>query len=222
MPQKNMEIILADNQPIFRAGVARVLGGEPHIAIAVQATDREQLLDAVDKVPNAVVLFAGSLRAELPELVTRVRAAGSRAICFAENTESPKPYLNSGVDSVLFRGVTGNALLEALHRVANGEPETSPHHSPAPEDNIDSVGERVLERLTPKELQIVSLVVEGQRNKEIAERLSCKEQVVKNYMRTIFDKTGVSDRLELALFVVHHPALAKAAAETSQALRTSN
>jgi DNA-binding NarL/FixJ family response regulator len=82
------------------------------------------------------------------------------------------------------------------------------------------VGERVLERLTPKELQIVSLVAEGLRNKEIAEKLCCKEQVVKNYMRTIFDKTGVSDRLELALFTVHHPALAKAAAETSQALRS--
>jgi DNA-binding NarL/FixJ family response regulator len=222
MSQTHMEVILADNQPIFRAGVARVLGTEPHIAIAVQTSDREQLLVAVDQVPNAIVLFAGSLRAELPELVTRVRAAGSRVICFAENEESPKPYLTSGVDSVLFRGVTGNTLLETLHRVASGESQTAASFSPAPPDEIDSVGERVLERLTPKELQIVSLVVEGQRNKEIAERLSCKEQVVKNYMRTIFDKTGVSDRLELALFTVHHPALAKAAAETSQALRNAS
>ncbi len=214
-----MEIILADNQSIFRAGVARVLSAEPHIAIAAQANDREKLLAAVDNNPNAVVLFASSLRAELPELVARVRAAGSRAICFAENTESPRPYLNSGVDSVVFRGVTTIALLETLRRVASGEPADPTAFAPAPPDEIDSVGERVLERLTPKELQIVSLVVEGLRNKEIADKLSCKEQVVKNYMRTIFDKTGVSDRLELALFTVHHPALAKAAAETSQTLR---
>ena len=214
-----MEVILADNQPIFRAGIARVLGAEPHIAIAAQAADRENLLAAVDKIPNAVVLFAGSLRPELPELVSRVRAAGSRAICLAENTESPTPYLASGIDSVLFRGVTSIALLETLHRVASGEPQNSTASALVLPDTVDSVGERVLERLTPKELQIVSLVAEGLRNKEIAEKLSCKEQVVKNYMRTIFDKTGVSDRLELALFTVHHPALAKAAAETSQALR---
>jgi len=217
-----MEIILADNQTIFRAGVARVLGAEPHIAIAAQASDSEHLFAAIDQVPHALVLFAGSLRAELPALVERVRAAGSRAVCFAENAESPQHYLTSGVDSVLFRGVTSIALLDTLHRVASGEPQNSTALAPAPPDEIDSVGERVLERLTPKELQIVSLVVEGLRNKEIADKLACKEQVVKNYMRSIFDKTGVSDRLELALFTVHHSALAKAAAETSQALRNSN
>ena len=73
------------------------------------------------------------------------------------------------------------------------------------------MGLRVLERLTPKEVQIVALVGEGFKNREIAERLATKEQVVKNYLRSIYDKTGVSDRLELALFTVHHRALAEAA-----------
>jgi DNA-binding NarL/FixJ family response regulator len=73
----------------------------------------------------------------------------------------------------------------------------------------DHVGARVVQRLTPKELQIVALISEGCKNKEIANRLGTKEQVVKNYLRNIYGKTGVSDRLELALFTVHHQALAE-------------
>jgi DNA-binding NarL/FixJ family response regulator len=68
----------------------------------------------------------------------------------------------------------------------------------------------VLQRLTPKELQIVALVAEGCKNKDIANQLGTKEQVIKNYLCSIYDKTGVSDRLELALFTIHHRALAEA------------
>ena len=71
-----------------------------------------------------------------------------------------------------------------------------------------------LERLravkTPKELQIVALVTEGAKNRDIAHQLGTKEQVVKNYLRSIYDKTGVSDRLELTVYTVHHRALAEA------------
>jgi DNA-binding NarL/FixJ family response regulator len=75
----------------------------------------------------------------------------------------------------------------------------------------DSVGTRVRDRLTPKELKIVALIVQGCKNKEIAVRLCTTEQVIKNYLRSIYDKTGVSDRLELALFTIHHRMLAEAA-----------
>ena len=68
------------------------------------------------------------------------------------------------------------------------------------------------DRLTPKEMQIVALIVQGCKNKDIAEQLSTKEQVIKNYLRSIYDKTGVNDRLELALFTLHHRLLAEAAA----------
>ena len=57
----------------------------------------------------------------------------------------------------------------------------------------------------------MALIAEGSKNKEIASQLGTKEQVVKNYLRSIYDKTGVSDRLELALFTIHHRALAEAA-----------
>ena len=83
----------------------------------------------------------------------------------------------------------------------------------------DSVGERVRDRLTPKEMQIVALIVQGCKNKDIAQQLNTKEQVIKNYLRNIYDKTGVSDRLELALFTIHHRILAEAAAKVGESLR---
>ncbi|HEX6493925.1 MAG TPA: LuxR C-terminal-related transcriptional regulator, partial [Acidobacteriaceae bacterium] len=83
----------------------------------------------------------------------------------------------------------------------------------------DTVGARVRDRLTPKELQIVALIIQGCKNKQIATQLHTKEQVIKNYLRSIYDKTGVSDRLELALFTIHHRILAAAAAEAVNGLQ---
>jgi len=76
----------------------------------------------------------------------------------------------------------------------------------------------VRDRLTPKEMRIVALIVQGCKNREIAIRLKTTEQVIKNYLRSIYDKTGVGDRLELALFTIHHRVLAKAAAEVGNKL----
>ena len=79
----------------------------------------------------------------------------------------------------------------------------------------DMVGLRVRDRLTAKELRIVALIVQGYKNKEIATQLGTTEQVIKNYLRNVYDKIGVSDRLELALFTIHHRILNEAAAATT-------
>ena len=62
-------------------------------------------------------------------------------------------------------------------------------------------------KLNPKELMIIAGVTQGLRNKEIAADVGTTEQVVKNYLRKIYDKLGVSDRLELALYCMHHKLL---------------
>jgi DNA-binding NarL/FixJ family response regulator len=63
-------------------------------------------------------------------------------------------------------------------------------------------------------LKIEALIVQGYKNKDIAVRLGTTEQVIKNYLRNVYDKIGVSDRLELALFTIHHRILLEAAAAT--------
>jgi DNA-binding NarL/FixJ family response regulator len=72
------------------------------------------------------------------------------------------------------------------------------------EDNV--VGTRS-DRLTPKEIRIEALIVHGCKNRQIATRLKTTEQVIRNYLRNIYDKTGVSDRLGLVVFTFHHRVL---------------
>jgi DNA-binding NarL/FixJ family response regulator len=119
---------------------------------------------------------------------------------------------------VLSRDVTTTALVECVNRVARGDTWVPPQLAIAEVPKGDMVGTRVRDRLTPKEMRVVALIVQGGKNREIAIRLKTSEQVIKNHLRAIFDKTGVSDRVELALFTVHHRVLAQAAAEMGNKL----
>jgi len=118
----------------------------------------------------------------------------------------------------VLRSVTGHSLVECVRRVAAGETWLPPQLVLPDSLEEDMVGTRVRDRLTPKEMRIVALIVQGCKNREIATRLKTTEQVIKNYLRSIYDKTGVSDRLELALFTIHHRVLAQAAAEVGSRL----
>jgi DNA-binding NarL/FixJ family response regulator len=136
----------------------------------------------------------------------------------AENNDAPGTFVQQGFRGVVFRSVTGNALVECVRRVAAGDVWLPPQLMQADSPEDDLVGTRVRDRLTPKEMRIVALIVQGCKNREIAMRLKTTEQVIKNYLRSIYDKTGVSDRLELALFTIHHRVLAEAAAEVGSKL----
>ena len=81
------KIILADNQAIFRAGIAKVLASEEDFRVAAQCADLERLLLSVDAYRSSIVLFASALRPEYPDLMSHVKAAGSRAVVIAENGE---------------------------------------------------------------------------------------------------------------------------------------
>ena len=104
-----------------------------------------------------------------------------------------------------------------IRKVARGETWIQDIAVPSELTENDMVGLRVRDRLTAKELRIVALIVQGYKNKEIATQLGTTEQVIKNYLRNVYDKIGVSDRLELALFTIHHRILNEAAAATAAA-----
>jgi DNA-binding NarL/FixJ family response regulator len=212
------KIILADSQAIFRAGTAKVLAMDEDFRIIAQCADLERMLHAITTFPGAIVVFASSLRPDVGRLRMMLEATGSRAIVIAENNESAGSYLHQGFRGVVFRNVTGTALVECVRRVAAGDTWVPPQLAIAEVTEEDVVGTRVRDRLTPKEMRIVALIVQGCKNREIAQRLKTTEQVIKNYLRSIYDKTGVSDRLELALFTIHHRVLAQAAAEMGSRL----
>ncbi|MGH9607089.1 MAG: response regulator transcription factor [Terracidiphilus sp.] len=212
------KIILADSQAIFRAGTAKVLAMDEDLRIIAQCSDLERMYHAVTTFPGAIVMVAASLRPEFARLKILFETMSSRGIVIAENNEPAAPYLQQGFRGVVFRSINGPALVECVRRVGAGDTWLPPQlvQNNAPEE--DMVGTRVRDRLTPKEMRIVALIVQGCKNREIASRLKTTEQVIKNYLRSIYDKTGVSDRLELALFTIHHRVLAQAAAEIGSKL----
>ena len=213
------KIILADSQAIFRAGTAKVLATDEDMRIIAQCNDLDRMHHAITTFPGSIVLFAASLHADLPTLRLLLETTGSRGIVIAENNDTAGSYLHQGFRGVVFRNVNGSALVECVRRVAAGETWLPPQLVQPESPEEDMVGTRVRDRLTPKEMRIVALIVQGCKNREIAMRLKTTEQVIKNYLRSIYDKTGVSDRLELALFTIHHRVLAQAAAEVGSKLK---
>jgi DNA-binding NarL/FixJ family response regulator len=212
------KIILADSQAIFRAGTAKVLAMDEDVRIIAQCSDLDRMHHAVTTFPGSIVLFAASLRPNMQRMRTLLEATGSRGIVIAENNETAASYMQQGLRGVVFRNVTGPALAECVRSVAAGGTWAPPQLMMADSPEEDMVGTRVRDRLTPKEMRIVALIVQGCKNREIANRLKTTEQVIKNYLRSIYDKTGVSDRLELALFTIHHRVLAAAAADMGNRL----
>lgn len=210
------KVILADNQAVFRTGAARLFAVEEDFRIVGQCDDLPRLMRAASATPNACVVFAASLQANVPALVKASHEVGSVVVAVLENDESAQAYVQAGVRGIVHRDVSTQDLLKSIRMARRGESFVQKRLvAGAGGFESDMVAERVRDRLTPKELKILGLILQGYKNKEIAEELKNSEQVIKNYLRSIFDKTGVSDRLELALFTMHHKILANAAVQAN-------
>jgi DNA-binding NarL/FixJ family response regulator len=212
-----MQVILADNQAIYRTGIARVLLLEAGTEVVAQCVTLPGLLEAVGRLGRSIVIFPSSFTSEIDELLERIREAGSRAVMILEQDTVPDAMVARRVQGVVLRSVAAPQLMDCLYSVAAGE-HYMQHAVVKIMETPDHLGVKAAQRLTPRELQIVALICEGLKNKQIAYQLGTKEQVVKNYLRSIYMKAGVSDRLELALFTVHHRALAEVVEATRLAL----
>ena len=207
-----LKIILADNQAIFRTGVAKVLAVEDDLRIVAQADNSEKMMMALEKFHASVMIFGNDLQANLQDIVEAARRLKTKLVLIADTGQDSRHYLANGVSGVIYRNVSGEALVQCVRKVNKGETWVQDTHESKETAENDLVGARVRDRLTAKELKIVALIVQGYKNKEIAVQLGTTEQVIKNYLRNVYDKIGVSDRLELALFTIHHRILAEAAA----------
>ncbi len=160
-------LILADNQAIFRAGAARVLALEDDMRIAAQCEDGMKLFAAIEALRGSVLVVSTSLRLDYKDVLARVRSAGSRAVLVAENTEQVAEDISVLYDGVLSRNVPGSVLVDCVRRVTQGQRFVQ-RANVTTMQAADSVGTRVRDRLTPKEMQIVALIVQGCKNKDIA------------------------------------------------------
>jgi DNA-binding NarL/FixJ family response regulator len=204
------KIIIADNQELFRAGVAKILAAEDELHIVAQCRDElPRLIQAMHQHQGAIVIFSSALRLNfIKDLMRCIKETNCKAIVIAESLESAIRFKD--VHGIIYRNTSSEDLLTTVKTVIKGLKVI------CESVNEDTVGFRVRERLSPREIQVVGFIVQGCRNKQIADRLGTSEQVIKNYLRSIYDKIGVSDRLELAMFVVHHKAL-EAASEQATA-----
>src|SRR3954468_1627136 len=212
-----LKLVVADKQPVFRAGIAKVLAVEDEMRIVAQAQTPDQIPMALERFRPNVIVCAVGFYPDQHELVQSIARIKARLVLIAEAGENAAPYLSSGAHGVVYRNVTGPALLDCVRAVSRGETYVQDNAVPSEVSENDLVGARVVDRLTNKKLRIVALIVQGYKNKEIASELGTTEQVIKNYLRNVYDKIGVSDRLELALFTIHHRILNEAAAATAAA-----
>jgi DNA-binding NarL/FixJ family response regulator len=211
-------VIVADADPIFRAGVVHVLGAEKDVEVVAQCGDAASALAQVKRHPGVVLVLSAVLDDDLQQVCAEVERSGGHLVVLLERGQSAPAELAACAHGVLSRGADAADLLHCLRLVTSGQRcVISPTASAV--DEQDAVGERVLQRLTPKELEILALAAEGKQNKEIAVLQRTTQQTIKNHLMHVYDKTGVSDRLELALFVEHHKALAEAAVKTRAAMR---
>jgi DNA-binding NarL/FixJ family response regulator len=183
-----IRVILADHQAIYRAGMVRVLSIEDEFRVAAQCGDWERLLSAVHAFPKALIVVSSTFKAELETLVKRTREVGSRVLVIIEDIASFHAYQFMGAAGVVYRSTTTASFLDSVRAVARGDQFVPPGLS-TPE--ADQVGTRARDQLTAKELKTLALLVEGMTNRQIADCLNTSEQVVKNKLRKIFDKTGV-------------------------------
>jgi DNA-binding NarL/FixJ family response regulator len=209
-----IKIILADNQAIFRAGAAKVLAVEDDIRVVAQAETAEKLFTSLNSFKGAVLIAAETLKLDIATLLETAKKQKTALVIIGDHPEDGNKFNKLGANATIYRNISGPSLLECVRKVGKGENWSQKSESEAMINDNDAVGARVRDRLTPKELKIVALIVQGYKNKEIATKLGTTEQVIKNYLRNVYDKIGVSDRLELALFTIHHKILLDAASAT--------
>lgn len=204
------KVILADNHDVFRVGLARLLADEGGVRIVAHASDPAKVNAAIAAHPSSTVIVSASLIEPLAAFVLKAREKLCRVLLIASHRESIESYRSAGVAGVITRDTPANAFIDCIRRMQRGVEFVSPRVA---KDPSDTAGLRAASLLLDSEKKVIALLMEGLKNRSIAERMGIREQVVKNRLQSIFDKTGCSTRVELALYVTHHPGFATAIAQ---------
>jgi len=208
-----IRVILADTQAIFRAGLRKIFALEDDIRVVGQAETLAQTLSASKKFSADVLIFESALAPNPAEAVADLvkQSPEVRLVVVTpdSNEELTLELFRRGAHGIVSREVEPELLVECLRKVAAGETwlDSQGVHwvmEAYRTQSLRPTGSRPKVQLTPKEALIVSCVTQGMKNKEIAARVGTTEQVVKNYLRKVYDKLGVADRLELALYCLNH------------------
>ena len=221
--KSKIRIVVADDHPIFRDGLCKLLALEEDFEVVAQAQDGRQVLEVLQQMEPDILLLDLKMPC-LDGLATlqRLQAARNKTRVIVLTASDDKnefvQAMKLGTSGIVLKQTATELLIKSIRKVHAGEIWLDSHTTAAvirtfvaaeeapPPQGIPQVASRDRERspLSQREREIVALVAQGFKNKEMAEKMFISEQTVKNHLHNIFDKLGVSDRLELALYAIHN------------------
>jgi two-component system, NarL family, nitrate/nitrite response regulator NarL len=212
-----VRLVIADDHPIFRDGLRRLLEAEADFKVLGEAADGAEAVKLVRQLKPDILLLDLAMPKHpgleaLRDLSTPGNTTQVRVILLTAAAEKTQivEALQLGARGIVLKDSATQLLLKAIQTVMAGEywvgRESVSNLVQYLRTLMQSSHDEARQRkfgLTPRELEIVSAVVAGFSNKEIAEYFKISEDTVKHHLSNIFDKLGVSTRLELALFAVN-------------------
>jgi len=206
-PAKVVRIAIADDHHIFRDGLRRLLESESGFEVVAEAADGHEAARVVREVrPDILLLDIAMPRLNGIEVLAASDVRDVRVILLTAAVD-PADLLRAvqcGVRGVVLKESATRELIDGIHRVMDGNIVMG---SEVADDLAQAVRQAgsLRERpfgLTPREIEIVEAIAAGDGNREVAARLNISLQTVKHHLTSVFDKTGTSTRLELALFAI--------------------
>ncbi len=211
--KKPIRILMADDHAIFRDGLRKLLDAEDDISIVGEASTGTQCIQLLSKLRPDILLLdlrmpdkdglAVLEEVNFDSLPTRVIV-----LTATEDDREVVRAVRLGARGIVLKDSATELLIKSIRTVYSGEiwldKKKTSDVIEAFKKSSESGPRRDKPLLSDREKEITGLVAQGFRNREIGEKLFISEQTVKNHLHNIFDKLGVSDRLELALYSLHH------------------